>query len=288
MPHSVSQPLQETKKHGSTLFPFNIYPCTIPMDFPSVALHWQQSMELIYIKKGRGLVQIGLHMTEARSGDVFIVTPGILHALRELPGHSMEYENIIFDVSSLGSGAADICAQEYLVPLAAGQLKLPTLLRQKSIGYEELIACLSEAENLCGERGPGYELGVKAALLQFLFLLLRLCPEHGSAADTPDTGRLQQVLQRIEDDYDQPLTVSQVASDCGLSASHFMRWFKQTTGSSFVSYLNERRLAAAAELLRQTDDTILAVAEQVGFENLSNFNRQFKARYGVTPREYRK
>ncbi|MCD8022585.1 MAG: AraC family transcriptional regulator, partial [Lachnospiraceae bacterium] len=47
---------QETKKHGSTLFPFNIYPCTIPRDFPSVALHWQKSMELIYIKKGRGIV----------------------------------------------------------------------------------------------------------------------------------------------------------------------------------------------------------------------------------------
>ena len=44
--------LQETKRHGSVLFPFNIYPCTIPRDFPSVALHWHKSMELIYVKKG--------------------------------------------------------------------------------------------------------------------------------------------------------------------------------------------------------------------------------------------
>ena len=59
------------------------------------------------------------------------------------------------------------------------------------------------------------------------------------------------------------------------------------TGSSFTAYLNGRRLAAAAELLRQSGDSILYIAGEVGFENLSNFNRQFKARYGVTPREYR-
>ncbi len=43
----------EKKKHGSMLFPFNIYPCTIPKDFPAVALHWQKSMELIFVKKGK-------------------------------------------------------------------------------------------------------------------------------------------------------------------------------------------------------------------------------------------
>ena len=42
---------QEKKQHGSRLFPFNIYPCTIPLDFPVVPLHWHKEMELIYIKK---------------------------------------------------------------------------------------------------------------------------------------------------------------------------------------------------------------------------------------------
>ena len=44
---------QETKQHGSRLFPFNIYPCTIPLDFPVVSLHWHKEMELIYVIKGR-------------------------------------------------------------------------------------------------------------------------------------------------------------------------------------------------------------------------------------------
>ena len=71
---------QETKQHGSRLFPFNIYPCTIPLDFPAVPLHWHKEMELIYIKKGKGLIQIETKSFEGEPGDIFVVTPGTLHA----------------------------------------------------------------------------------------------------------------------------------------------------------------------------------------------------------------
>jgi AraC-like DNA-binding protein len=83
------------------------------------------------------------------------------------------------------------------------------------------------------------------------------------------------------------LTVERAAENCGLSASHFMRWFRQMTGSSFITYLNERRLSVAAQMLLESDDNILNIAQSVGFESLSNFNRQFKKRYGATPSEYR-
>ena len=41
--------LQENKRHGEKWFPFDIYPCTIPKDFPQVALHWQNSVELVFV-----------------------------------------------------------------------------------------------------------------------------------------------------------------------------------------------------------------------------------------------
>ncbi len=55
------------------------------------------------------------------------------------------------------------------------------------------------------------------------------------------------------------------------------------TGQSFVTFLNEYRLNAAAEALQTTDETILTIASQCGFENLSYFNRAFKAHFGMTP-----
>lgn len=116
--------LREAKQHGAAWFPFNIYPCTIPKDFPQVALHWQDSMELVFVKKGRGIVQAGLTTYTAQAGDIYVFAPGVLHALRQLPGEAMEYENIIFELELLG-GAGDICAEKYLLPLQSGRLALP-------------------------------------------------------------------------------------------------------------------------------------------------------------------
>ena len=81
---------------------------------------------------------------------------------------------------------------------------------------------------------------------------------------------------------------NRAAGVCSFSASHFMRWFRQMTGQSFVAFLNEYRLNTAAEALQTTDETVLTIASRCGFENLSYFNRAFKAHFGMTPRDYRK
>lgn len=278
--------LEETKTHGNVLFPFNIYPCTIPGDFPSVALHWHRNMELIFIKKGGLICQLGMDSAPVHQGDICIVPPGTLHGLRAMDRASAEYENIIFDPELLGSGAADLCAREYLLPLAAGRLLGAMILRPGCEGHARAEAILQEAEQLCKRRSPGHELAVKACMLQLIFHLMQLQPELPTA-EKPGTARLKQVLEYIQREYAQPLTVNRMAAFCGCSASHFMRWFRQATGTSFVSYLNEHRLAQAARRLRSGDEKILFIAQDVGFESLSNFNRQFRLRYGATPREYR-
>lgn len=277
---------QETKKHGSRLFPFNIYPCTIPLDFPAVPLHWHKEMELIYIKKGKGQIQLETQNYEGNPGDIFVVTPGTLHSIHRIKGYSMEYENIIFEMDFLGEGAADLCAGEFLVPLAAGKLFAPAHIREDEEEYDLLKRCLVQMEELCESKEKAYELGVKAAVLQIVFLLIRKYPSM-EAVSSPDRERLKEVLQEIQEKSSENLSVADMAEFCGWSSSHFMRWFKKMTGDSFTSYVNDRRLAEAAEALRQTDDKILTISEEAGFTNLSNFNRQFKKRYGVTPREYR-
>ena len=67
-----------------------------------------------------------------------------------------------------------------------------------------------------------------------------------------------------------------------------MRWFKEATGRSFGGYLIEYRLEKAAYALRNSGDTVLEIAEQTGFENLSNFNRLFRKRFEMTPSAFRK
>lgn len=278
--------LQETKHHGEVRFPFNIYPCTIPGDFRQVAVHWQDSMELVYIKRGSGLVQTGAQVCTAQSGDIFVLTPGTLHAIRQIESCTMEYENIIFDVELLG-GAEDLCAEKYLLPLQSGRLALPEHITPDEAWYPQAADCLKEAEEANRCKQFGYELCIKGALLRFLALLIAQSKAL-PPAEKASTQRLRAVLQWISAHYSEPVCVADAAALCQCSTNHFMRWFRQMTGQTFIIFLREYRLNAAAEALRTTEDTILSISEQCGFENLSYFNREFKAHFGMTPREYRK
>ena len=278
--------LRETKHHGAVRFPFNIYPCTIPGDFLQVPLHWHDSMELVYVKKGSGIVQVGVNAYPAEQGDIYIFAPGTLHALHQRGQAVMEYENIIFELELLG-GAEDLCAEKYLLPLQSGRLLLPARLTPNDLCYLQAAACLREVEDANRAKLPGYELQVKGALLRFLSLLIAQGKQQ-LPAETADTQRLKAVLQWISVHYAEGLRVADAAGVCSFSASHFMRWFRQMTGQSFVTFLNEYRLNAAAEALQATDETVLTIASRCGFENLSYFNRAFKAHFGMTPREYRK
>lgn len=278
--------LQETKHHGEVRFPFNIYPCTIPGDFRQVAVHWQDSMELIYIKRGSGLVQTGAQVCTAQSGDIFVLTPGTLHAIRQAESCTMEYENIIFDVELLG-GAEDLCAEKYLLPLQSGRLALPEHITPDEVWYPQAADCLKEAEEANRCKQFGYELCIKGALLRFLALLIAQSKAL-PPAEKASTQRLRAVLQWISAHYSEPVCVADAAALCQCSPNHFMRWFRQMTGQTFIIFLREYRLNASAEALLTTEDTILSISEQCGFENLSYFNREFKAHFGMTPREYRK
>ena len=278
--------LQETKHHGEVRFPFNIYPCTIPGDFRQVAVHWQDSMELVYIKRGSGLVQTGAQVCTAQSGDIFVLTPGTLHAIRQTESCTMEYENIIFDVELLG-GAEDLCAEKYLLPLQSGRLALPEHITPDEAWYPQAADCLKEAEEANRCKQFGYELCIKGALLRFLALLIAQSKAL-PPAEKASTQRLRAVLQWISAHYSEPVCVADAAALGQCSPNHFMRWFRQMTGQTFIIFLREYRLNAAAEALRTTEDTILSISEQCGFENLSYFNREFKAHFGMTPREYRK
>ena len=69
----------EIKEHGKREFPFNIYPCSIPVDFSHVALHWHEEMEIIAVKKGKGRITVDTVSYPVEEGDILAVFPGQLH-----------------------------------------------------------------------------------------------------------------------------------------------------------------------------------------------------------------
>jgi AraC family transcriptional regulator len=94
---------------------------------------------------------------------------------------------------------------------------------------------------------------------------------------------LKRVLDRIEDELDQPLTLDQLAGEACLSAFHFARLFKRSTGLAPHKYVLARKIERAKQQLMTTDRTVGEIATSLGFLNVHHFRRQFRAQLGVLP-----
>ena len=94
-------------------------------------------------------------------------------------------------------------------------------------------------------------------------------------------------MNYIAQNYNQDITIEELAKYCNMSVSHFRKQFREAAGTSPLEYLNNLRISVARHLLRTTKEPVLAISEAVGFRTLSSFNRLFKRIYGISPREAR-
>lgn len=109
------------------------------------------------------------------------------------------------------------------------------------------------------------------------------------AAPSPrDHKRIAAVLRHLEDTPDQPHSLDALAALACMSKYHFLRCFRRITGSTPYDYLLSLRLRRAALRLRDSTDSIAAIAFDAGFGDLSTFNARFKDVFGKTPGEWRR
>jgi AraC-like DNA-binding protein len=112
----------------------------------------------------------------------------------------------------------------------------------------------------------------------------------GRRAPSPsprDQRRLTSALRRIEAEASEPLALADLAREASMSRYHFLRSFRHMVGLTPHQYVLRTRLHRAAVRLRRTTESISAIAFDVGFNDLSTFNRRFRRVMGVSPRAYR-
>ena len=71
-----------------------------------------------------------------------------------------------------------------------------------------------------------------------------------------------------------------------MTRESFCRWFKKSTGSTFINYLNSTRIEKACQYLLEGERSVGQISYEVGFDTVSHFNRVFKKLKGKTPKEY--
>jgi AraC-like DNA-binding protein len=102
-----------------------------------------------------------------------------------------------------------------------------------------------------------------------------------------DSDRLERVMLFLHENYHHPVTLARVANLINTSESSLTRLLKKWTGKTFVDNLNDIRISEVACRLIDTSDSIAEICYKCGYNNLSNFNRAFRKRKGLTPTEYR-
>lgn len=100
-------------------------------------------------------------------------------------------------------------------------------------------------------------------------------------------ARMERIHSYMMQNYGQKIMLSDVADSINMSPISVTRLIKQRTGKSFIDFLNEIRLGFATRMMVDSDKNISEICFSCGFNNISNFNRIFKKRQGITPTEFR-
>ncbi|NJO25563.1 MAG: helix-turn-helix transcriptional regulator [Bacteroidia bacterium] len=103
-----------------------------------------------------------------------------------------------------------------------------------------------------------------------------------------DTERLSLIFDHILHNFHQEIRLKKLSSIVHMTPTSFCRFFKCRTKRSLSSYLLDVRLDYAAKLLIHNNETVVKIAYESGFNNISNFNKQFRVKFNLSPREYRK
>lgn len=282
--------LQEKHTHGTTTFPLQVYSHHDKDGFYSVAQHWHEELEWVYVETGVLELTVRGKAYLLHPGEFCFVNSGELHEIRST-GESFHHA-VVFRASFLDFELYDTCQHQFIRPVTSHRLSFPTPAQKLPAEVTEAIpGHLREIVRLYHDRTPGYPLSIKIHILQVLEQLYRcnaLVESAGSPREEENLNKLKNVITYIQQHYNQSLTLQELADLTYLSPTYFCHYFHKETGKSPIGFLNEYRIQQAAQLLTESDLSVSQIAVAVGFDNFSYFIRKFREYKRVSPKEYRK
>ena len=131
---------------------------------------------------------------------------------------------------------------------------------------------------------------MKGYLYQILYHLLQQEKKHTvkSITDYINEDRRKKILSFLAENYQEPVTLKDMAANISLSKEQFCRFFKASFRSTPMKFLNQYRINRSMELLKETNLSIIDISLEVGFDSSNYFSIIFKKVTGITPSQFRK
>lgn len=260
--------------------------------------HSHDFVELVFVTSGEALHEFEGERYPIGVGDVFIINPGEVHTYRIAPGKELEIVNCLFIPELLSPHLLQELqlVKEmdflYVLPFLDDHQRFHHRLRldaRQSRRLSQLMEAMIEEFEL---QEAGHRTLLKMKLVEVLVLLSRYhmsqqleAKPEGAEADK-DELRVRRICGYLERHY-QHVDVEELSELFRVSSRQLNRIMKNGTGYNVMETVHRVRIAKARKLLQETDETILAIAGQVGYESPSFFNRLFLRLEGRTPSEYR-
>jgi AraC-like DNA-binding protein len=252
--------------------------------------HYHPEYELVYVAESSGKRFIGNAVSDFQEGDLSLLGPNLPHLYRNDPAYytphsSLKARSVVIHFRETAIG------QDLLALPQAGSIRKLLARSRKGLDIrgktkEAVTAILYELLNARG--------------MKRLILLLDILNILSESKDcktitaieivgnnSMDTERLSVVFDHILRNFHQPIKLEDVARLVHMTPTSFCRFFKERTKRSFSSYLINVRLDHAKKRLIEGKSPIEQICYDSGYNNLSNFNRQFKEHASISPREYR-
>lgn len=213
------------------------------------------------------------HEYQIRSGEGFMIFPRQINTYIADPKLPWEYIWIEFD----GMRAREIIETAGLSP------DHPVY----HTSYKDLRENMKDEMLYIAEHHDASPFHLMGHLYLFIDYLSRSSSSQMTTSGRVRDFYIKEALNYIEQNFQNDISVENIASFCGLNRTYFGRIFKETVGKSPQQFLLSYRMAKAAELLKLTQLSISDIGNAVGYPNQLHFSRAFKNVYGVSPREWR-
>lgn len=254
--------------------------------------HAHDFLTLVYFERGGGSLRLDGRAWPITEGDAFVVAPGEVVDFGDPTGFgSVRAQVVFFPAEALEPHRPGAFfawrAHPLLFPFlgAAGgvqRLRIPPAARGR---WSARIAAI---EDELRELRDGAEEAVQAHLTLLLVDLARLAADVGDAMRLAEEPLLAAVFDVIEQRFEEPLSLADVAAAVGLTPGHLTTVVRRRTGRTVQQWITERRMAQARRMLRETDLPVEVIAGRVGYRRASYFIKQFKRAHAVTPAAWRR
>ena len=285
--------LKELNRHGTPLLPLGVHRLHYSgEDDIFFYLHWHREVEFFIVKKGAVIYTIEEREIVLHENEGVFVNSNALHMARSYEGQECECCAIVFQPTLLIDSVSSPAYAKYIFPVLMRTRVFYDKLSQDEKWQQEVVAGVRAICEKSDEEVEREELWVRGELLKIWNACYQNPKEkisqEASAKRNYKLKRMEPVMNHIHEHYAEEMTLKELAAMIPMSEGQFCRSFKEITNMSPITYIVHYRILRSCILLEETDLKIGEVAQKVGFNNISYFNREFLNVICCSPSVYRK